>query len=298
MTLAQISTLHFDGSYEYAKKRFQRLKAADYVTERKPRHNPGRYFASMLSLARPGFAAVADDPLVRSEQMSWDDLRERLDFAEINLTHELEVVDMKVAFATAIRSAPALGLKEFSTYPRRYQFETEHLERGDIFTLKPDGYARVAGGPGGEQEYFFEWDRSSEAHRKLGIKAFGYQRYLDSGAFAIWNGARPEERAAYPCTPIFILPNEERRNNTAEHLLRLKHPKTGAHIHRDTILFTTHAEFLADPLGQIYITLDAYRRATAGTAYDPEQHKASARVRDRDRLVATRIEKTNLLGGV
>ena len=297
MTLAQISELHFAGGYEYAKKRLQLLKSVDYIAERKPKHNPGRYFASTLSLARPGFEAFADDPFIVEERMRWDDLRSRLDFAESTLAHELEVVDMKVAFTKAIRTAGSLALEEFSTYPRRYEFTTEHLEKGAPFTLKPDAYARVSGIDQVEEAFFFEWDRSSEAHRKLGIKAFGYQRYFDSGAFAIWNGMTPEERERYPFTPVFILPNDERRNNTAEHLVRLRHPKSGARLRRDAILLTTHAEFLADPLAAIYITPAGYQVATRGTSYDPEVHKATTRLSTRDRLVAVRIEKATLLGG-
>lgn len=298
MTLTQISDLHFGGSYEYAKKRFQQLKAADYVHERKPTHNRGRYYASTLSLARSGFMAMAEDPFVLGEEMSWDDLRERLDFAESSLSHELEVIDMKVAFSNAIRTVASLALEEFSTYPRRYQFETEHFERGKIFTLKPDGYARVSGIAPREHSFFFEWDRSSEAHRKLGIKAFGYQRYFESGAFAMWNGVGEEQRDDYPFTPIFILPNEERRNNTAEHLLQLRHPKTGARIRRNALLLTTHAEFLSDPLSAIYVTLSQYQAVTRDTPYDAATHKAMSRALERDRFVSDRIEKTVLFGGV
>lgn len=304
MTLAQISALHFDGSYEYAKKRLQQLKAAAYVSERKARSNPGRYFASMLSLARGGFAAVADEPFVRHERMSWDDLRGRLDFSEATLAHEIEVIDMKVAFTQAIRAVPSLVLEEFSTHPRRFQFDTEHLERERIFTLKPDAYARVVPrGDGVERAFFFEWDRSSEARRKLGIKAWGYQRYFDSGAFALWNGVPDkrngvpvEERDRYPLTPIFVLPNAERRNNTAEHLLQLRQPKTGKRLRRDAVLLTTHAEFLANPLGSIYLTLAGYREATAGTVYDPDRHKTTTRVIERDRLVELRARKSALFG--
>jgi hypothetical protein len=313
MTLSQISTLHFAGSYEYAKKRFQQFKAAEYVTERKRRYNLGHYSSSMLSLARPGFAAVADDPFVQDRAMSWDDLRERLDFAETTLTHELEVVDMKVAFTTAIRTTTGLTLDEFTTYPRRYEFLTENVAwieedakaraRGETpkkrrpFILKPDGYACVCGPEVGEQAVFFEWDRSTEAQPKLAMKAFGYQRYLDSGAFAAWNDPEAPDIDRYPCTPIYILPNEERRNNTAEHLLRVQHPTSKKRLRRDLILLTTHAEFLRDPLGSIYLTLDGYRRATKGTPYDPETHKALSRAKARDLLVSERVRKTPLLGG-
>ena len=62
MTLSQITALHFGGRYEYAKKRLQLLKSVDYVSERKPRQNPGHFFPSMLSLARPGFDALTADP--------------------------------------------------------------------------------------------------------------------------------------------------------------------------------------------------------------------------------------------
>ena len=142
MTLAQISELHFAGSYEYAKKRLQLLKSVDYIAERKPKHNPGRYFASTLSLARPGFEAFADDPFVIDERMRWDDLCSRLDFAESTLAHELEVVDMKVAFVKAIRAASGLTLDEFSTYPRRYEFTTEHLEKIRNEVHDPSRYER------------------------------------------------------------------------------------------------------------------------------------------------------------
>lgn len=296
VTLSQLTALHFGGKREYAKKRLQRLKAVGYVAERKPRQNPGRFFSSMLSIGKAGFEAIADDPFVREEGMSWQDISSRLDYADNTLAHELEVVDMKVAFMQAVRTAGAPILEEFSTFPGRYEFTTEHLERGTTFLLRPDGYARISWPAFGEHTLFFEWDRSTEAHRRLGQKAYGYDRYFASGAFALWNRASPEERDRHRFTPVFILPNDERRNNTAEHLVALRHPKTGARMHRDAFLLTTHAEFLADPLGPIYITPSAYQEATRGTPYDPANHKATVRVRDRDRLVATRIKKTELIG--
>ena len=295
MTLTQISQLHF-GSYESAKKRLQQLKLVSYVSERKPKYSP--LASSMLSLARAGFEQLADDPLVRAEKMSWDDLSSRLDFAETTLTHELEVVDMKVAFTKAIRAVASLTIEQFSTYPRRYQFDTEHLDRGKVFTLKPDGYARVCGANPNEHAFFFEWDRSTEIHQKLAVKAYGYQRFFESGAFALWNGATAEERDNYPFTPIFILPNDERRNNCAEHLLRVRHVRTGTRLARNAFLLTTHAEFLADPLAAIYITPAAYLAVTRGTAYDPDRHKTTMRVVERDRLVSEQIEKTLLFGGL
>lgn len=295
MTLGQIGALHFTG-YEYAKKRMQQLKAAAYIAERRPRSNPGRYYPSILSLARQGFEAFIDGSSQEDAPITWDCMRERLDVSGNTLQHELEVVDMKVAFVNALRARCDLDLREFSTNPNRYQFNTEHLESGQVVILRADGFARVCDRSGTEHAFFFEWDRSTEAHRKLGVKAFGYQRYIESGAFALWSGGVADP-VRYPVRVVFVLPNEERRNNVAEHFARLRHPRTAQRIATDGLLLTTHEEFLRDPLGEIYLDPAGYRDALRGSPFDPERYKSSGRVCGRDRLVAANVAMKSLIEG-
>ena len=296
MTLPQITALHFDGKHAYTKKRVLQLKHARYLNERVPR-NHGRFHPSLLSLSRRGFEAFAnDDPLV--DDGAWHELNGRLEkIAESTLQHELDVVDMKVAFVNAMRSMPSLQFEEFSTYPKRFEFLTEHIELGRPQVLKPDGYARMRHVNGREETLYFEWDRSSEPQRRLGIKAWGYKAWADSGAFALWNGGTVAEREQFSFRCVFILPTAERLHNTAEHLLRLTHPQSGARL-RNEIWLTTHPDFLAQPLGSIFVTLGAYKRAVVGTPFDPGVHTTTMRALARDRLVAERIEKSQLFGGV
>ena len=297
MKLSQISALHFDGKAPYAQKRVLKLKRAGYINERVP-ENRGRVYPSLLSLSRRGFAAFANDNELGSIDARWSDLEGRLaKISESTLDHEIDVVDMKIALVNAVKAIPSLQLDEFSTYPKRFEFLTEHIGLERAHVLKPDGYAQITLADGRAETLYMEWDKSTEAHKTLGIKAFGYKAWRDSGAFSLWNGGTVEDRDQYSFRALFVLPNDERRNNTAEHLLRLAHPKTGARL-RNEIWLTTHAEFLARPLGPIFVTLGAYKRATAGTPFDPGDHKAMMRVLARDRLVAERLVKIQLLGGV
>lgn len=297
MTLAQISALHFDGKASYAQKRVLQLKKARYINERIP-PNRGRIYPSLLSLSRRGFDAFVNDNTLVGIDECWRDLDGRLaKIAESTLDHELEVVDMKIALVNAVKATPSLQLNEFSTYPKRFEFLTEHIGLERSYVLKPDGYAYITRADGRAETLYMEWDKSTEAHKTLGVKAFGYKAWCDSGAFSLWNGGTVEDRDRYSFRALFVLPNDERRNNTAEHLLRLAHPKTGARL-RNEIWLTTHAEFLASPLRPIFVTLGAYKRATAGTPFDPGDHKAMMRVLARDRLVEERIEKHSIFGGV
>ncbi len=296
MTREQLAKLYFAGNYDVAKKRLQKLTKGGFVHERKTEANPGHFFPSMMSLGRKGFDAISDTPyLAAFTGMKWEHLVERVQLARSTLAHELELVDHKVAFTQALHGHRSLALGEFLTWPALYQFTTEDWETGKPFVLKPD--AQIVALEAGELEhnFFLEYDRSKEAGRHLMKKAWGYHRYYASGGFAVRNGAAKDAFKEHPFRVLYILPSIERRNSIAERLLQICDPgNQGAKkplLLKNQHWLTTSEEFLADPLGAIWLTLSGYWQATEGTAYDPRSYFTTHRITPRDRLVA---EATNL----
>lgn len=299
MTREQLAGLYFDGNYEVTKKRVLKLTGGGYVVERKPCTNPGHYFPSLLYLGRKGFDVLrGTEHLAPFPEMNWGDLVDRVQLAQSTLAHEIELVDHKVALMTAVRSHLSIKIDEFLTWPVLFQFETDELETGKRFTLKPDAFVMASDGEDVEHSFFIEYDRAKEAGRQLMKKAWGYHRFYAGGGFARRNGAPREAFKEHPFRVLYILPSEERRNAIAERLLQVSH-REDQHSRTPALLknqhwLTTSAAFLADPLGPIWLTLGEYWRATEGTVYDPRQHVTMIRITARDRLVASRAVLRNL----
>jgi Replication-relaxation len=295
MTREQLAALYFAGSYDAARKRLARLTGSGFVLERKPVANPGHFFPSTLYLGRKGFDTLRSSPHLDSfPDMTWEHLVERVSLARSTLAHELELIDHKVAFSTALGMHPTCTLVEFLTWPALFQFKTTDLETGDPLLLKPDA-SIVVGEPDEREHHFFvEYDRSKEAGRQLMKKAWGYHRYYASGGFGVRHGAQRDAFKEHPFRVLYVLPTEERRNAIAERLLQVYRPDDRGSkkpvLLKNQHWLTTSAEFLADPLGPIWLTLREYWRATAGTIYDPREHVTTHRVSARDRLVAATAE--------
>src|SRR5262249_10572116 len=139
MTLAQVAALYFDGKSEYAKKRVAKLKSAKLISER-PRKTSQ---PSILSLTREGYRTLLEEGYPSDEwRMDWPAMKRRLQVSELTLRHELDVMDVKVAFCSAVRKTSNCTIEKFTTWPARCQF-TVSRGRGGEAIVKPDGFIRI-----------------------------------------------------------------------------------------------------------------------------------------------------------
>src|SRR5438067_1876123 len=99
MTSAHVAALYFDGKSEAAKKRLQKIKSAGLIGERKRRVNE----KSVLFLTRKGHALLEKEELLKQfPQLSPSAFEKRANVSELTVRHELEVMDVKAAFHSAI----------------------------------------------------------------------------------------------------------------------------------------------------------------------------------------------------
>lgn len=118
---AHATPLYFEGEKEAAKKRLQKLRTTELITER-----PRRVFEpSVLFLTRKGLTLLQGQGVL-AEYPAFDlpALDRRARVIELTLRHELEVMDVKAAFHSAIKNTRQFAVAEFSTWPLLYQFET------------------------------------------------------------------------------------------------------------------------------------------------------------------------------
>jgi hypothetical protein len=219
MTLHHVTQLYFAGRAEAAKKRIQRLKADQFLRER-PRRV---YEPSILHLSRRAFDELARHGHLREyPTLSWEQLKGRARVSDLTLRHELEVLDVKTALSCAIKALPAYELLEFSTWPLLYQFEASQPQNASLYAakqvlIKPDGFVRIYEhtplGDTFEHLLFLEVDRSTEPRETLALRAYGYQDYYRRGGLAVRYGYTPEAYKDFPFRVLFVLPNDERRNN-------------------------------------------------------------------------------------
>jgi len=264
MTIAHIASLYFEGRQEAAKKRLQRLKAAGLLAER-PRQP---YQPAVLFITKTGFTALRDGGMLAEyPDLSWSQLARRSRVSDLTVRHELDVMDVKTALSLAVRTLPGFEVAEFSTWPLLYQFEACGADSRSV-VVKPDGFVRIrqvtARGEGADSTFFLEVDRSTEAQCLLVERAICYRDYYRSGGLArhLHGGnARPQDA---PFRVLFVFKTCERRNNMAEHLLRVHPP-----ILRQ-IWLTTFEELVKEPLAAIWLTPRDYLEVTEGTAYDPQ----------------------------
>jgi hypothetical protein len=291
MTLAHIAAIYFEGRTEAAKKRVGRLKAAGYIGER-PRKT---YQPSTLFLTSKGWSVLRDKGcLDQFPILSGSSATTRLQVSDLTLAHELEVMDVKAALFSAIRSHPAYSIAEFSTWPRLFEFVAS-AGRSQML-IKPDAFLRLheqADDGTFEHACFLEVDRSTESDAILGQKALAYLNYYQTGGFAERSGGSSAEYKDYPFRVLMTFKTAERRNNIAERLLMQQPPIL------TQVWLSTLREMLSDPLSRIWIRPLDYRTAIRGTAYDLKSKDSSTAYRrqgERERLVEANILKSPLLG--
>lgn len=291
MSLSHATTLYFSGTAESAKKRVQKLKAAGFVGERKKL--PGD--PSILYLTKKSFLALQNAGcLPTGRHLTWAFLEGRPRVSDLTLRHELAVMDVKTAFCEAVAKTGTLTIADFTTWPLFFSFKAKpSLYRERL--MKPDGFLRLSEKTTvgtDELTFFLEVDRSTEVQSTLVEKATCYRHYYQSGGFAARMGgtsARPQE---FPFRVLLIVPNEERRNNAAESLLRATPPILSL------VWLTTREELIADPLGSIWMRPVDYRDAMVGTAFDPLRRELPTGYRrqsEREALARKKIKLHRLL---
>lgn len=293
MTSAHVSALFFSNRPEAAKKRIQALKGAGLIATRPRRSNE----PALLFLARSGLLVLqAEGILSEYPALDLPALERRSQVGNLTVRHELDVVDVKVAFHCALNSSSKFSLAEFSTWPLLHQFDAASPEQGSRKVLvKPDGYMQIVvaeGAPSGAEHHFFlELDRSTESLDTLVAKAALYISHYRSGGFAAQNGAPRSRFREFPFRVLFVLKSAERRNNLAQGLLAHSPPiLTMAYI-------TTFEEVCRDVLGSIWIRPLDLRTALQESepeASRPHPPRPYRRNRLRDALIESRILKQRL----
>lgn len=293
MTATHVAALFFDGKREYTKKRLQKLKASGFISERKRRVNE----PSILFLTRKAFSLLSRDGHLSSfPQLGTNSFEARASVSALTLRHELDIMDVKVAFHVALASNPQFSIREFSTWPLLNQFETSPDSYASTVLVKPDGFLRIHEPEPDTRGYihdcFLEVDRSSETQDVLIAKASSYLEHYASGGFAVRNGATVADKKSFPFRVLIVMKSAERRNNTAARLTQNNPP-----ILTLTWL-TTMDEVTRDPLGAIWIQPKDYRDATVGTLFDTERKLPMGVYRrqpEREAFIESKIVKRRLL---
>jgi len=292
MSLNHISLMYFEGRKEAATKRVRHLKAAGAIAEY-PRQ---RYQPSILFLSSTGFELLQTHRLlVDHPALTWNRIRRRAYVSNQMLRHELAILDVKAALRSAAANGDGIKLVEFLTWQRLFQFKARLTNQARLSLIQPDGFIRLRQTTVGanviDHAFFIEVDRSTESQDTLVRRAAFYVDYYRSGGYAIKQGGESSDFKHFPFRVLFILQNEERRNNLAERLL-LNCPPILTQIWLTTIDAVTN-----NPLGPIWIRPLDYRSATIGTPFDPRNQTLALghrRRSDRDKWIETTISKHSL----
>jgi hypothetical protein len=176
----------------------------------------------------------------------------RAAISELTLRHELEVLNVKVAFHEAARRRENLFLAEFSTWPRLYEFSVrdEDMRYNGVKTVKPDGYVRIhekeVDGSTWEHLFFLEIDRSTEKLEILVQKVLCYNRFYREGGMALRFGKSADDYKEFPFRVLIVCKSKERRDNIAKMLLAM-HPPILTQV-----CLSVLEEVCADPLGLVW----------------------------------------------
>jgi len=295
MTSAHTAAIYFDGSKEAAKKRLQKLKAAGLITERKRRVNE----PSVLFLTRKGFSLLECEKLLSEfPRLSATAFEKRANVSALTIRHELEVMDVKAAFYSALKNSDTFSIAEFSTWPRLHEFKAHRrgYDSAEIL-VKPDGFIRIhekeKDGGVSEHTFFLEVDRSTETQATLVNRAACYLDYYKSGGFAVRNGVSRSAYKDFPFRVLIVLKNAERRNNSAEGLLQNNPP-----ILTQTYL-STFEQVMADPTKEIWIRPVDYRKALKATRFIESKSSGTYRRQaQREELVEEKIRRMGLFDAV
>lgn len=268
ITLPQAADIYFDGKYEAAKKRFQKLEHARMLAKR-----PGwkQYDKAIYTLTPPAFRFLVNNHeefLHDYPKVSEKTARKRAYVKESTVRHELSVMDVKSAMHHGIRSVPHCSIAEFITWPRLIEFETTH-KSGRPYTVFPDGFLRLqeldeSNNPETEAYYFLEVDLSTEARSVLSTRVGGYLRYQERNGLAGRFGYDPSGEDTFYFRVLIVSKTEERRNCLADYILR-----NNVDTPPSFVWLTTLDEVRAHPIGTIWMAVGEYFRVTQRTPFDP-----------------------------
>ncbi len=294
MTTDHATALYFDGNYDPAKKRLQKIKAAGLITER-PRC---AFDPSVLFLTRKGLMLLQEKGVLSKYPLfDLPALDRRARVSDLTIRHELEVMDVKAAFQAAMKTAPPFTIDRFSTWPLLNEFTAFSPGYGGAeVTVKPDGFIRIhetdAAGGKFEHAFFLEVDRSSEVQETLVAKAECYRDYYRRGGFAVRSGANRDDFEKFPFRVLMVFKTVERRNNTTERLLQITPPIL------TMVYLSTFEEVTRDPLGAIWVRPLDYREATDGTPFAPKKQPKTwgyQRQTARELFVEQKVRKQRIL---
>jgi hypothetical protein len=290
MTTDHIAAIYFNGKREYAKKRLQRLKAAGFVQERRRLVSE----PSILFLTRKAFIMLRNTrALTDYPALSLSAFESRANVSEFTIRHELAVMEIKAAFHAAIRKNTNYAIAEFSTWPRLYEFKrSERGNKGMETSIKPDGFIRLLFKDEIKDSYFLEVDRSTEAQSRLIARSLAYHQFYYDGGFAVRNGGTRHNFKKFPFRVLMVFASAERRNNTAELLLRSNPPILSL------VWLTTFEDITADSLGAIWIQPRDYCDVTKNTPFDSTNCRNSSAYRrnpKREGFIEANIKKNRLL---
>ena len=247
-TTTHAASLFFNGRKEAAKKRLQILKRAGLIAER-PRA-PSE--PAVLYLTRKGLETLRDAGIL-NEYPAFDlpTLLRRAQVGNSTIRHELEVMDVKVAFHEAVRAQSQLSIPRFSTWPLLHSFTVSHPKsKGAKVLVLPDGYFEIhESAPVHETKihrFFLEVDRSTESLETLVSRSAGYLAHYRSGGFAIGQGGDRRAFRAFPIRVLIVVSSPHRRDNLAKALIAATPP-----IYSITWI-ATREDLLKNPLGPIW----------------------------------------------
>jgi hypothetical protein len=138
-------------------------------------------------------------------------------------------MSVRAAMQPAVDATPGFKTVEFSTWPKLCQFSASPRWNGrrQRMLVRPDGFIRIHENQNGakyEHLFFLEVDRATEPQETLIKRAVAYRDYYASGGMAKRFGDSPEAYKAFPFRVLYVLPSEERRDNTIERLLQVNPP--------------------------------------------------------------------------
>jgi hypothetical protein len=291
MTSAHVAGIHFDGKLDYAKKRLLQLKAAGYLKARERRVNE----SAVLSLTRKALNLLRERGILSEYPcLPQSSLDRRTQISVLTLQHELAVQDVKLAWYVALRGSNRFSIAEFGTWPLLYKFRVPRGGYGGGESeVYPDGFIRIRAhqhdGIISEGAFFLEVDRSTQTQERLVSKAVGYLNYYKSGGFAVRCGAARSAFRYFPFRVLIVCENVERRNNTAELLLRLNPPIF------TQVCLATREQVLQDPLGAVWVRPLDVREALQGAGFEMQPPQKFRNLK-RDKLVQERIKPICLFG--
>lgn len=286
MTIKHAAALCFDDSLDAAQKRISKLRRAGYLSMRPRRASE----PAVLYFNRKSYDLLAQhDELRDYPSIEWSRLEKRARVSPLTIAHELDVMSVKAAFTSAISRIDSLQLIEFTTWSRLIQFYVDTLDvshHGKRILIKPDGLISLSSAGGrAEDTFYLEVDRSTERQCLLAQRAVSYREFYRSGGMARRRGSPASDYDQFPFRVLLVFRTAERRNNTAESLLRQRPP-----LLRQAWL-STMEEVTRDPLGPIWVRPIDYRNATENTSFAPRPQPQS-RIYRRNPAREAWVEKT------